>query len=105
MSVLMRAGAKPCFFRSFRSNRLADLAHRLVRDIDATPGQQLLDITKRQREPRIEPDRMLNDFGRKTMALEGYWGHGFTVAATIPGDHPVNVSMPRRAVQAGNRSG
>ena len=44
--------------------------HRLVRNVDATLGQQFLDITKRQREPGIKPNRVLDDHGRKAMSLE-----------------------------------
>lgn len=29
VSIVIRSGAKPCFFRSFRCDRLADLAQRL----------------------------------------------------------------------------
>ncbi len=43
----------------------------LVRDVDATLGQQFLDIAKRQREPGIERDRVLDDYRRKAMSLEG----------------------------------
>ena len=42
----------------------------LVRNIDATLGQHVFDITKRQREPAIEPDRVLDDLRWKTMSLE-----------------------------------
>ena len=139
----MRFGAKPCFFSSFRSNRLADLSaaswldqevehlafvvyrppqpvitatnldnhlvevptgtgartaaakiacnqpaklqepasNRFVRNIDSTLGQQILDITKRQREPGVEPDRMSDDLGWKTVSLERNWRHTETVPA------------------------
>ena len=46
-------------------------SNRFVRNIDATLGQQILDITKRKREPGVEPDRMSDDLGRKTVSLEG----------------------------------
>jgi len=39
-----------------------------VTDIDATLGQQILDIAKAQRKAEIQPHRMLDDFGWKTMA-------------------------------------
>ncbi len=39
-----------------------------VTDIDATLGQQVFDIAKAQRKAEIQPHRMLDDFGWKTMA-------------------------------------
>ncbi len=45
-------------------------SNRLVRNIDATLGQQILDITKRKRVPGLEPYSMLDDLGRKAMTLE-----------------------------------
>jgi hypothetical protein len=43
----------------------------LIRNVDATLCQQFLDVAKRQREPGIEPNRMLYDHRRKAMSLEG----------------------------------
>ncbi len=43
---------------------------RLIRNVDATLCQQFLDVAKRQREPGIEPNRVLDDHGRKAMSLE-----------------------------------
>ena len=45
-------------------------SNRFARNFDATLGQQILDITKRKREPGVEPDRMLDNLGRKAMTLE-----------------------------------
>ena len=69
-------------------------AYPLVRDVDATLGQQILDITKRQREPGIEPDRVLDDHRRKAMSLEGYRGHSATLKRQCIHGQPLNVSMP-----------
>jgi len=41
-----------------------------LRNIDVTLGQNTLDVTERQRESGVEPDRMLDDLGRKAMTLE-----------------------------------
>ncbi len=38
-----------------------------VTDIDATLGQCVFDIVKAQRKTEIQPRRMLDDFGWKTM--------------------------------------
>ena len=44
-------------------------------------------------EPGIEPDRVLDNLGRKTMALEGKWDHTTTVPVADSSRHRLNVSM------------
>ena len=51
--------------------------HGLVADADPALRQQLLDITKAQGETEVEPDRMTDHIGWKTLTLEGksrHWG-------------------------------
>ncbi len=67
---------------------------RLIRNVDATLGQQILDIAKRQGEPSVEPNRVLDNHGRKAMSLEGYRCHAVTVTAPDRSGHLLNVSMP-----------
>jgi hypothetical protein len=43
---------------------------RLIRNVDATLGQQFLDIAKRQRETSIQPDCVLDDCRGKAMSPE-----------------------------------
>jgi len=43
-------------------------AHRLVGGIDAALGEEVLDIAIAQGEPEVEPDRVLDDRGRKPVA-------------------------------------
>ena len=69
-------------------------SYGLVRYINATFGQQVLDITKRQGEPSVKPDRVLDNLRRKPMSLEGYLDHPETVAAPDRFGHRLNVSMP-----------
>ncbi len=69
-------------------------SYGLVRHVDATLGQQILDIAKLQRETSVKPDCVLDDLGRKTMTLKGYRGHPETVAAPARLGHRLNVSMP-----------
>jgi hypothetical protein len=45
------------------------LPNRLVADGDTTLGQQQLDVPQAQRERLIEPYRMADDFGRKSVAM------------------------------------
>ena len=73
-------------------------SYGLVRYINATFGQQVLDITKRQGEPSVKPDRVLDNLRRKPMSLEGYLDHPETVAAPDRFGHRLNVSMPIRAM-------
>ena len=41
-----------------------------------------------------EPDRMLDDLGRKTMSFVRYRGHTETVPVPPPAGYRLNVSMP-----------
>lgn len=41
-----------------------------VRRVKASFNQHLLDVAETQSEPGVEPDRMADDLGRKTMAFE-----------------------------------
>src|ERR1700738_2862736 len=50
-------------------------AHRLIGDQDAAFRQQIFDVARAQREPNIEPDRLLDDFGREPVPLEAYFLH------------------------------
>ena len=97
VEVPTRTGARTAAAKIAR-NQSAELqepaSNRFVRNIDATLGQQILDITKRKREPGGEPDRMLDDLGRNAMSLERYWGHTPKLAAPAQSDHRLNVSMP-----------
>ena len=76
----MRVGAKPCFFRSFRSTFRAERA---------------------QRESSIEPNRVLYDYGQKAMSLERYRYHTATVATPARFGHTLNVSLPFRGSATG----
>ena len=44
-------------------------ADGFIGDIDATLGQQILDIPKAQRKSEIQPDGILNDLGWKAVAV------------------------------------
>ena len=96
-----RTGARTAAAKIAR-NQSAELqepaSNRFVRNIDATLGQQILDITKRKCEPGVEPDRMLDDLGRKTMSFERYRGHTETVPVPPRADYRLNVSMPHELV-------
>ena len=44
-------------------------ADGFIGDIDATLGQQILDIPKTQRKSEIQPDGILDDLGWKAVAV------------------------------------
>jgi hypothetical protein len=50
--------------------------HRFVGDVEPTLGQQLLDVWVAQGKAEIQPDRVLNDLGRKAMAAIRKLNHG-----------------------------
>jgi hypothetical protein len=71
----------------------------LLRDDDPSLRQHLLDVTERQRESRIEPNRVLDDVRRKTVALKRNQFNQRNIfpwpdAATI-----FNVPMPNAGFQ------
>jgi hypothetical protein len=53
----------------FRTKFDAPQSDRLVADRDTTLGHKILDIAAAQIEVMIEPDNVLNDFRRKSVAL------------------------------------
>ena len=97
VEVLTRTGTQAAAAKIAR-DQSAELqepaSNRFARNFDATLGQQILDITKRKREPGVEPDRMLDDLGRKTMSFERYRGHTKTVPVPPRAGYRLNVSMP-----------
>ena len=52
----------------FGSKMVHPAADGLIGNQDPTLSQQILDVVEAQREPNIEPDRVLDDFGRKAIA-------------------------------------
>ena len=57
--------------------------------LDPAFRQQIFDVVEAQREPNIEPDRVLDDFGRKAIAAiadfdhRGWYGYR-SVTASLP---------------------
>ena len=76
---------------------------RLVRCVNASLGQQFLNIPKGQCEPGIEPDRVADDFWREAVALKRYRSHPMMLIGGDPQCYPsycdiANPGTPRRAV-------
>lgn len=61
---------------------------RLVRCVNASLGQQFLNIPKGQCEPGIEPDRVADDFWRESVALKRYRAHRRMLIGDEPQSYP-----------------
>jgi len=53
---------------------------RLVGDLEPAFGKQVLDVAEAEREPKVEPDRVLDDIRREAMTMKGRAGHHAIVA-------------------------
>jgi hypothetical protein len=70
-------------------------AHGLVRDRDAALREQILDVTKAEREPEIEPNRLMYDLGREPISGVADFPHSLGYSAYL---HPTSC---RRRDKAG----
>jgi hypothetical protein len=75
--------------RDRRTNLQDPTADGLVADVQASRGQQILDVAVAQGEPQIEPNRVANDAGREAVAnvRNGVHHHSYLI-------HRVTVTMP-----------
>jgi hypothetical protein len=53
--------------RDHRSEMVHPTPNGLVGDSHTTFGQQILDIAQAEREPKAEPNCLVNDLGRETI--------------------------------------
>src|ERR1700688_4168929 len=72
-------------------------AHGLVRDRDPALRKQILDVTKAEREPEIEPNRLMYDLWREPISGVADFPHTFGYSAYV---HPTSY---RRAEKASRR--
>ena len=63
-------------------------ANGLVRDHNPTFRQQVFHVSKAKREPKIQPDRLLNDLRREAVAGIADFLHSFRYRATRPTASP-----------------
>ena len=54
--------------RILQPERPAPLADRLVRDVDAALGEEVLDVPKTEAEPVVQPHRVTDDFRRESVS-------------------------------------
>ena len=89
----------PCDLRGFgscevRCDHRPKMVHPapdgLIEDHDPAFCQQIFDVAEAQREPNIESDRVLHDFGRKAIAAiadfdhRGWYGYRSVTASPPP---------------------
>lgn len=79
-------------------NRRAELQHptphRFIGDVEPALGEQFLHVAVAQRKAEIEPDRVLDDLGRKTMAVIAERSHAATLTLRAALARPVSVTKP-----------
>jgi hypothetical protein len=63
-------------------------------DVEPALGEQFLHVAVAQRKAEIEPDRVLDDLGRKTMAAIAEWSHAATLTLRAALARPVSVTKP-----------
>ena len=62
----MRCGTASAQFRcDDRTEMIYPPSNSFVRNCNSALGEQILDVTKAEREPEIEPDRLVNDLRRE----------------------------------------
>jgi hypothetical protein len=59
---------------------------RLIRDPNRAHREQIFDVAQTQREPEVEPNRLLNDLGREPIAGAADFPH----AHWLPRDQSIN---------------
>ena len=75
-------------------SRLTDPVYRFIRYIDSAFRQEIFDIPITEREPKIEPNSMLDDDGRETMAAIRDGFHTATLSHVPSRTQAFNVTMP-----------
>src|SRR6266446_4511823 len=73
--------------------------HRFIGDVEPALGEQFLYVAVAQREAEIEPDRVLDDLGRKTMAAIAERSHAATLTLRAALARPVSVTKPLRRLR------
>jgi hypothetical protein len=73
----------PEFPRDDRAEFQYPTPNRLIGEVETALGQELLDVAIAQREPQIEPDRMLNDRRREAMPAIGEDCHAQSYLAAM----------------------
>src|SRR6202022_844805 len=88
-------------FAQVRCDHRPEMVHPapdgLIGDHDPAFRQQIFDVAEAQREPNIEPDRLLDDFGREAVAAVADLGHHRWLRLKVTDGKPNgDVTMPSR---------
>jgi hypothetical protein len=75
-------------------------AGRTTKSITTGTVAQFLHVAVAQRKAEIEPDRVLDDLGRKTMAAIAERSHAATLTLRAALARPVNVTTPAALFEA-----
>src|ERR1700722_19274277 len=75
-------------------------AHGLVRDRDPALRKQILDVTKAEREPEIEPNRLINDLWRGPISSVADFPHSLGYSGYI---HPTSCRRRDKAMAGAQR--
>src|SRR3977135_3435817 len=99
-----RMGFGPAFAQ-VRCDHRPEMVHPapdgLIGDHDLAFRQQIFDVAEAQREPNIEPDRVLDDFGRTAIASIADFDHcGWYGYRSVTASPPPTWQGLRRASQA-----
>src|ERR1700689_3468057 len=73
-------------------------AHGLVRDRDPALRKQILNVTKAEREPEIEPNRLMYDLWREPISAVADFPHTLGYSAYV---HPTSHRRRDKAVRDG----
>src|ERR1700693_4068823 len=79
-------------------------AHGLVRDRDPALRQQILDVTKAEREPEIEPNPLMYDLGREPISGVTDFPHTLGYSAYLHPTSGSGVTKPLGATAGAVRS-
>jgi hypothetical protein len=90
-------------FAQVRCDHRSEMIHPAPDGLISDPAfrQQIFDVAETQREAEIEPDRVLDDFGRKAIAAiadferSGRYGYRSVAASAPPSDKAVDTDFPR----------
>jgi hypothetical protein len=85
--------------RDHGSEMVHPTPNRLVGHHQSALGQQILDVAKTEREPEIEPDRLVNNLGREAVSGVADFLHPLGYSATGRTASPTRRDNARRTLR------
>src|SRR5205823_13540651 len=68
--------------------------HRFIGNLQASLGEEFLNVAVAQREPEIKPNRVLDDRRRETMSAVGELTHAGSLPYQVAHSNSLSVTMP-----------